>query len=209
MQKKHFVFDLDDTLTNSYDVNQQLFVDTFLPHLPDVDQAYLRDLHFRNRGKSMHLQFEEAGTHLGLKVDAAQLVVENEQLHINSVEKFNSMGTFEATKELLEMLKTSGKLISVCTNRQYGSQKAIFDGNNLTPYFENIISCADEGHEKPDPYCLTQLMAKYHEPKDSYIYFGDSKTDRDFASNAGIDFIIIDQYLNNRKFFKMILQAFF
>jgi HAD superfamily hydrolase (TIGR01549 family) len=196
-------------LTNSYDVNQQLFVDTFLPYLPDVDQKYLRDLHYRSRGMSMHLQFEEAVAHLDLNINASQLVAENEKLHISSVEKFNKMGTFEATKELLEMLKTSGKLISVCTNRQYGSQKAIFDSNNLTQFFENIISCADEGHEKPDPFCLERLIAKYNDPKDSYIYFGDSKTDRDFANNAGIDFIIIDQYLNNRKFFKMILQAFF
>lgn len=29
MKKTHFIFDLDDTLTNSYEFNQQMFVDTF------------------------------------------------------------------------------------------------------------------------------------------------------------------------------------
>jgi HAD superfamily hydrolase (TIGR01549 family) len=209
MKKTHFIFDLDDTLTNSYDVNQQLFVDTFLPHMPEIDQAYVRDVHFRSRGKSMHLQFEEIVNHFGLKLDPLALVKENEILHMNSVEKFNAVGMFDSTKEMLELIQNSGKLISVCTNRQYGSQKMIFEANNMTSYFANIISCADEGHEKPDPYCLLKLIEKYDEPKDSYIYFGDSKTDRDFANNAGIDFLIIDQYLNNRKFFKMILQSFF
>lgn len=102
--KKHFVFDLDDTLTNSYDVNQQLFVDTFVPHVPDIDQVYIRDVHFRNRGKSMHPQFEEIVNHLGLKLDPARLVKENENLHIKSVDKFNGVGTFDSTRELLQMI---------------------------------------------------------------------------------------------------------
>lgn len=207
--KTHFVFDFDDTLTNSYDVNQQLFVDTFISHLPKLDETYLRDLHFRSRGKSMHLQFEEAVKYINLKIDPQKLVEENEKLHIDNADKFNSMNAFESVKELLETVRTKGKKISICTNRQYGSQKIILEKNGLTKYFDNVISCLDEGHEKPDPYCLLKLIEKYDEPKDNYIYFGDSKTDHDFAQNAGIDFIIIDQYLNQKKFFKMVLQAFF
>jgi len=207
--KTHFIFDCDDTLTNSYDVNQQLFVDTFKPHSQKLDEAYLRDLHFKNRGTSMRLQFEEAVRHLGLTVDPVQLVFENEQLHIKNVSQFNNMNAFESVKELLELIKSKGKKITVTTNRQYGSQKIIFDNIGLTSYFDDIISCSDEGHEKPDPYCLLKIIEKYNEPKDNYIYFGDSKTDHDFAQNAGIDFIIIDQYLNQKKFFKMVLQAFF
>ena len=209
MKKTHFIFDLDDTLTNSYEINQQLFVDTFTPHIPDVDQQYLRDLHFRSRGKSMHLQFEEAIEHLGLKLSAVDLVKENEVIHISSADRFLKMDTFESAKDFLDMLVQNGKKISVCTNRQYGSQRKIFEVNQITHYFDNIISCADEGHEKPDPYCLLKLIADYNEPKDSFIYFGDSKTDRDFATNAGIDYLIIDQYLNNRTFYKMILRSFF
>lgn len=207
--KKHFVFDLDDTLTNSYEVNQQLFVDTFIAHWPKADQEYLRNLHFMSRGRSMHLQFEDAVKYLNLDYDPALLVKENEQIHMQNVDKFTKMNTFESARELLDVLRANGKLISVCTNRQYGSQKKIFEANSMTSYFENIISCSDEGHEKPDPYCLIKLMEKYDEPKESYIYFGDSKTDRDFAKGAGVDFLIIDHYLNDRKFYKMVLQSFF
>ncbi len=207
--KKHFVFDLDDTLTNSYEINQQLFVDTFTAIDPKVDEVLLRDMHYRARGTSMHLLFEESVKHLGWSIDPKELVKQNEEMHINSAEKFAQMHTFDAAKELLDALKANGKLISVCTNRQYGSQKKIFELNDMTRYFEHVISCADEGHEKPDPYCLEQLIAKYDEPKESYIYFGDSKTDRDFAKNAGVDFVIIDQYLNDKKFYKMVLASFF
>lgn len=207
--KKHFVFDLDDTLTNSYEINQQLFVDTFTEIDKTVDEAFLRDLHFRSRGTSMGVQFTEAVKHLGWDVDPMELVKKNEDMHIGSADKFAKMHTFDAAKELLDVLKNNGKLISVCTNRQYGSQKRIFELNGMTHYFENIISCSDEGHEKPDPFCLNNLIAKYDEPKDAYIYFGDSKTDRDFAKAAGIDFVIIDHYLNENKFYKMVLESFF
>jgi phosphoglycolate phosphatase len=207
--KTHFIFDLDDTLTSSYDFNQQIFVDTFLPYkseLNEVEEKYLRDLHFQSRGKSMHLQFEEAVKFLNVEVDPLELVKVNEKLHIDNVHK---IGSFESVHELLEMLKSNNKMISICTNRQYGSLMKILNGNNLTKYFENIISCADEGHEKPDPICLLKIIEKYNVPKEEYLYFGDSKTDYEFANNAGIDFVIIDQYLNQKKFFKTILQAFF
>lgn len=208
--KKHFIFDLDDTLTNSYEINQQLFVDTFAEFKNFAEhEQYLRDLHYATRGQSMHLIFESAVKHMELDADPASLVKKNEEMHMNSAEKFAKMHTFDAAKELLDALKNNGKLISVCTNRQYGSSKRIFELNQMSHYFENIISCSDEGHEKPDPYCLEQLIAKYNEPKESYIYFGDSKTDRDFAKGAGIDFVIIDQYLNDKRFYKMVLASFF
>lgn len=206
MKKTHFIFDLDDTLTNSYEFNQQMFVDTFKPYSTNFDEVYVRDLHYRSRGKAMHLQFEEALKHLQITADPMHMVKENEQLHINQV---GGISIFDDVKELLELLKSNNKLISLCTNRQSGSLLQILKNNGLENYFENVISCIDAGYEKPDPYCLNALIEKYTEPKESYLYFGDSKTDHDFAQNAGIDFIIIDQYLNKKKFFKVILQAFF
>ncbi len=206
--KKHFIFDLDDTLTNSYEFNQSMFIQTFAPYVRDLSayKEHLADLHFRSRGKAMHQQFEDAVKHLKIKATPDQLVKENEDLHIKNLKK---IGSFESTEEMLKMLKSNKKLISVCTNRQYGSLHKILKNNNLSTYFENVISCTDEGHEKPDPYCLLKIIKRYKEPKSSFLYFGDSKTDHDFASNAGIDFLIIDQYLNQKKFFKTILQAFF
>jgi len=64
------------------------------------------------------------------------------------------------------------------------------------------------GHEKPDPFCLNQIIQKYDDPKESFVYFGDSKTDKEFAEAAGIDFLIIDNYLNKNNFFKILLQGF-
>lgn len=204
--KKHIVFDFDDTLTNSYGYNQQMFVDTFTMVKKPKDIQFLRDLHFRSRGKAMHLQFEEAINYLKIKADPIELTKINEEIHKASFEKVTM---FEGTEQLLKTLKENNKKISICTNRQYGSLKNILDHNNLTTYFDNIISCKDEGHEKPDPYCLIDLVKKDGLEKDAYVYFGDSRVDYDFAEGAGIDFIIIDQYINKNQLFKILLQAIF
>ncbi len=206
--KKHIVFDLDDTISASYDFNQQMFVDTFLPYVEKLSaehEEFLRNLHFTTRGKAMHLIFEEGLNHIGVKADPYKLVAENEEMH---TQKAAAILCFDGAEDFFRKLKDEGKILSICTNRQYGSTKKILSNSKLEKYFDNIISCSDEGHEKPDPFCLEQLIAKYDFPKEAYIYFGDSRTDHDFATNAGIDSLIIDQYLNKKQFFKAIVNLF-
>lgn len=201
--KKHLIFDVDDTLTNAYELNQQLFVDTFLVHKKDLDQNYLRELHYFSRGTAMHLQFETAIKHLGLSLDPKKLVEENEIIHQNSIDRLTM---FDDVRSFFEQLTKDGKMISLCSNRQYGSLNKIIDKYKIGEFLNNAISCTDEGFEKPDPTCLLQIIEKDGLSKDNYLYFGDSKTDCDFASNAGIDYIIIDHYLNQKKFYKLMLQ---
>lgn len=201
--KKHIIFDVDDTLTNSYELNQQLFVDTFTAHVPDVDQNYLRELHYFSRGTAMRLQFETAVKHLNLQLEPSELVRENELIHTQNVDKLTM---FEDVYPFFEQLKAAGKIISVCTNRQYGSFNKILEQYGIRRFLDNAVSCSDEGFEKPDPTCLLNVIEKSGVSKEDCMYFGDSKTDSEFASNAGIDYMIIDHYLNQKKFYKLILQ---
>ena len=207
MRKKHFVFDVDDTLIDSYAINQQLFVKTFSEHLNlsnlKIDK-YLHELHFRSRGKSMISQFEEAVTYFSLSINPLELVRHNEKLQLNNTIRHR---LFDSVKELFGKLSDQGKKISVCTNRPTKSLLKILKGQDIQKYLTNIISCHDAGHEKPDPYCLNKLIDESGEPKEDFIYFGDSITDYKFAMNAGIDFIIIDYYLN-QKFYKLIVESF-
>jgi HAD superfamily hydrolase (TIGR01549 family) len=206
--KRHFVFDVDDTITDSYDFNQQLFVDVFKPYMdvavPEVDK-YLRDLHFSCRGISMQAQFKEAIDHFALKLDPSILTKDNENLQIK---KIGEVKIFDAVSDVIKTLKNNGAEISVCSNRGRGSLEKVLKKQNLYKYITNIISCVEAGHEKPDPYCLNDVVKKSGLKKKDFIYFGDSKTDYEFASRAGIDFIIVDHYLNNKKFYKLILQSF-
>jgi len=110
---------------------------------------------------------------------------------------------------MLKHFKKRGKIISICSNRDTGSLDIILTHHNLKSYFDNIISCHAVGKDKPDPFCLKELMEKYPDTDLSEtVYFGDSKTDAEFATNAGIDYIIIDHYLNKKLFYQMILESF-
>lgn len=204
--KKHIIFDFDDTISSSYEHNQQLFVDTFLPYKPDIDQDYVRKVHFVNRGRSMEEQFDDVIRKFKLNVPAKQLVEENELLH---QKKANEIKTFDEIEDILKHFRRLGKTISLCTNRAEGSLRIILENNKLTQYFSNIISCKDAGHEKPDPYCLLELLKKYPDISHAeVVYFGDSKTDAEFAQNAGIDYLVIDHYLNKKQFYTLALGSF-
>jgi HAD superfamily hydrolase (TIGR01549 family) len=185
-----------------------MFVNTFSPYLDTADPAtdrYLRQLHYLSRGSSMETQFEEAINHFSLNLKALELVRLNESLHISHVDQIK---TFTAVTDIIKKLKSTGKHVSICTNRQTDSLQKILKNNGLESYFTHIISCTDAGHTKPDPYCLLELIQKSGHPKEEFIYFGDSKTDYEFARNAQIDFIIIDHYLNQKKFYQMIIESF-
>lgn len=206
--KQHFLFDLDDTLTDSYQFNQQTFVDVFAPYLDlsnsDAEQ-YLRELHFSSRGKSMIWQFEEAVAHFSLNVNPDDLLKADEQLQLANA---HNMPIFDAVEDVIKVLKKKGRQVSLLSNRQYSSLNKILTTHHLEDYLTYAISCSDEGHEKPDPHCLNKLITESGQPKENFIYFGDSKTDHDFAMAAGIDFVIIDHYLNQKKFYKLLVESF-
>jgi len=208
MKKKHFIFDVDDTLIDSYGLNQQLFVETFSGYLSLSNheiERYLQELHFRSRGTSMLSQFQEAVTYFSLSIDPLKLVCQNEKLQIKNSKR---VSLFDSVRELFAKLSSQGRKISVCTNRPTESLLKILKGQGVQKYLTNIISCHDAGHEKPDPFCLNKLIKESGERKADFIYFGDSITDYKFAVNAGIDFIIIDYYLNQKKFYKLIVESF-
>jgi phosphoglycolate phosphatase-like HAD superfamily hydrolase len=185
-----------------------MFVDTFKPYLDLRNkkiQKYLRELHFKSRGTAMHLQFAEAVKNFSLTQDPEKLVDENENLHIDNIDQIT---IFDSTPIFFQKLKKKGRTISICTNRQVGSMSKILENNKLVTKIDNVVSCIDVGHEKPDPYCLLDLIKRSGIPKDKTIYFGDSKTDFEFAKNANVDFIIIDHYMNQKRFYTMILETF-
>ena len=139
-------------------------------------------------------------------MSAKQLVVQNEAIHLR---KASEVKVFDSFVETVLYFKKLGKILSICSNRGVKSLNVILEKNGINQYFDNIISCSDVGHDKPDPYCLVKLMTKYPEIKvEETIYFGDSKTDADFATNAGVDYLVIDHYLNKKQFYSMILSAF-
>jgi phosphoglycolate phosphatase len=206
--KKHFVFDLDGTSADSYKFNQDSFVEAFAPYLDiknKVIENYIRELNLQSKGTPMLSRFEKAIKHFSINVDSEQMAKENEKLQ---AERSHEILLFHGVETILKLLKQQKREVSICTNRDGKSTEAILRNNNVFSYFTNVISCPDEGHSKPDPYCLNKIIEESNASEKDFIYFGDSKEDYEFAKAAGVDFIIIDHYLNEKKFYKMIIESF-
>jgi phosphoglycolate phosphatase len=203
IKKTYFVFDLDDTLVDSYEYNQQMFVDTFAPYLGgslNENEKYLRELHFESKGKSMFEQFDKAINNLELNTTPEQLVKENENLHKRCI---TTISLFASVVDVIKSLRARGADIAILSNRQTESLNKLIEKEKIKSSLTKVVSCTDEGYEKPDPYCLNMLVMESGKDKSEFLYFGDSKTDAEFANAAGIDCIIVDQYVNNKSFFKI------
>lgn len=204
--KKHIIFDFDDTLSSSYNLNQQIFYETLLSFSDNIDEAYVRNYHKTAVGLSMYELFDHIVKRYGLNKPTKELVEENERLN---KARSDETSMLEGVEELLIHFKKHGKVLSICSNRDKTSLELILAKHNLIKYFDDVISCADVGHQKPDPFCLTNLLKKYpHISSEETIYFGDSKTDEEFATNANIDCLVVDQYLNRKKFYALLLGIF-
>ncbi len=206
MPKKHFVFDFDDTIASSADYNQDIFVETFSRHQPDINEQVIREIHRARRGTDMLSQFQLVIATLELKLNAATLLKQNEVLQR---QRYKNISIFAGVPTLFNRLQKNGKTVSVCSNRDLKSLELVLQNHDILDELDMVVSCHDAGFEKPNPQGLLDIMSELGGEKEEYIYFGDNLTDHEFARNAGIDVVIVDHYLNDEKFYQMMVAAFF
>ena len=203
--KKHFVFDLDDTLIDGRLFCGESMARAITQLEPHVNAKLVVDFHESVRGATIEDLFKMAIEEFGLKSKLEDLL----QLDANiQMKEFPRMKLFDGVVDILKFLKESGKTLHVCTNRTMKTLEPILQGHVIKEYFEKIVSCADLGYKKPNPKCLLDIVSRYGGDKRDFIYFGDSEVDSEFAKNAGIEFIIFDQYLNNKNLFKKLINMF-
>lgn len=205
MNKKVIVFDLDDTLVNGQAFCGEVMVRTITKYHNNINRNDILDHHESIRGRTILDLYQSAKIKFGLSTSVDELLKADLEITLNEC---NLIKPFEGVKETLSILKAMGKKLFVCTNRKSDSLNAILKENKLFEYFDDVISCVEAGHEKPDPKCLNDLINRLNLPKSNFLYFGDSEKDFEFAQNAGVDHLIIDQYLNNGKLFQNLNSSF-
>ena len=203
--KQFFIFDFDDTLVDSRDFCSQGIARTINKFEPEIKAELIMAIHENSRGLTIEDIYKLLIQELNLKTDLELLLAEDKRIQI---EESGAIKAFSGVKDILAFLKNKGKKLHICTNRQKVSLIPILKNNQLIDYFDSVISCFDQGFKKPNPTCLEKIIEDSGRGRSEFIYFGDSQVDRDFATNAGIEFIIFDQYLNNRDLFKKLLNMF-
>ena len=203
--KRHFVFDMDDTLIDGRQFCGESMARVITKFRPDIKSQLVVDFHEVIRGATVTDLYLKAIAEFDLKEKVEDLVKLDQEIQTGECTQIK---LFDGVVEILEFLKSNGKTLHVCTNRTMKTLKPILEHHNLTKYFDQIISCVDLGFKKPDPTCMNNIINNYGLNKDEFIYFGDSEVDRDFAKNAQIEFVIFDQYLNDKNLFKKLINMF-
>ena len=207
--KKHFVFDLDDTLVDGRLFCGETIARSLAKLIPDVNKDLVVTIHDNIRGAAVpdlyKQTIEQMNLKLDIKKDLKNLLKYDAEIQIKEIHRLK---IFDGVIDIFEFLLSKGKILHMCTNRPLSSLIPALKFNKITKYFDTIVSCLDEGHKKPDPKCLLDIIQKSGDTKEDFIYFGDSEIDCQFARNGGIDFIIFDQYLNEKNLFKKLINMF-
>ncbi|NTV79676.1 MAG: HAD family hydrolase [Clostridiales bacterium] len=176
---------------------------------PSADFEMICDIHDSIKGLAIEDLYLYITKKMGIKInpqkDMEYFLRRDFEIQRDNADK---MVIFDGVVEILEFLKSSGKKVYICTNRKKELLLNMLDANNIAGYFDEVISCADVGYKKPNPYCLVDLAKRSGLDISEFIYFGDSEVDSQFAQNANIDHIIFDQYMNNKNLFKKLVNMF-
>ena len=175
---KLLVFDWDGTLMDS----AGLIVSSL--------QAACRDL-------NLAIPSDEKARHvigLGLK-DALDYLLPNLQPddHDALVTRYRSnflaadatLPLFEGAENAIKDLYNQGFLLAVATGKsRHGLNRALAQ-SGLTDFF-HYTRCADEGHSKPHPGMLQEIMRELAVGAEVTLMIGDTSHDLQMASNAGV-----------------------
>jgi phosphoglycolate phosphatase len=207
--KNHFVFDLDDTLVDGRQFCGETIARSFEKIIPDVDKELVISMHENIRGIAIPDLYREIAKELKLDIDIdkelEELLRVDAEIQTSEIERLK---IFDGVIDIFDFLKSNNKKIHMCTNRPQSSLIHALKFNKIEKYFDTVVSCLDEGYKKPDPKCLNDIIKESGDKNEEFIYFGDSEVDRDLAKNAAIDFIIFDQYLNEKNLFKKLINMF-
>jgi len=87
--------------------------------------------------------------------------------------------------EILEYLKQNGVRHFVFTHRGNSTQE-VLENLELYDFFDEIITGKDGFARKPDPSAINYLVAKYGLDREKTFYVGDRTIDMECANNAGV-----------------------
>jgi HAD superfamily hydrolase (TIGR01549 family) len=100
---------------------------------------------------------------------------------------------YEETKDVLEKLKQSHKLVLISNTDQMAVNN-VLTKFNLTPYFDEIILSCEMGNLKTDPEMYQYIFKKLNTTPGECIAVGDSiQTDIAAATNANVEAYLIDR----------------
>lgn len=182
-RKKLVIFDLDGTLINSVaDLGQATNHALQLHGFPMHDLSKYN--YFVGNGvtklieRALPEQFRDAATIEKVKSDFLDYYMRH---------KTDLTRPYDGIPELLHALQEKGVKIAVASNKFIAGTQALVKG-----FFPDIDFCAVLGQRegvpiKPDPYIANEALQLAGVDRGDCLYVGDTATDMQTASNAGLE----------------------
>lgn len=175
MQQKHWVFDLDGTLVDSFSHYFNFLAEVFERH----GLAFKDELRLPAITHHLPTFFE---THLGPQAVQAAL----DELQSRSNDDAQRISPFSGAKELVSKLREQGDRIAVWTNRDLTSATLILQSTGLDRYVELCVSGTCTAERKPHPEGLLKIMNTFGARPENVVMIGDHEYDVQAGRSAGV-----------------------
>ncbi len=172
-----FIWDLDGTLLDSYDVMTRCLRDALAELGAAEDYGSIRRRILQSTVSTYLTEAAERN-----KVSREALFRAYVRL---SAERVDDIPAMEHAAETLSALRDLGAVSFVFTHRG-SSARQVLERLGLSGFFTEIIDGNDGFPRKPDPTALLYLCGKYSLDRARCYYVGDRTLDGDCAANAGI-----------------------
>ena len=178
---KAFIWDLDGTLLDSYDVIVNSLYQIYKEKGFSIDkQEILHDV--INESVSYFIKKMEA--RFGVPFDDLK-----DRYSIISHNAKNNIKAMPHSKEILEFIKNNNIPNFVFTHRGVTTE-SVLKNIGLYEYFDEIVTSTDGFERKPSPAGINYFIEKYHLDKNNTYYIGDRPIDIKCANNAHIKSIM-------------------
>ncbi|GAB2027588.1 HAD-IA family hydrolase [Lactovum odontotermitis] len=171
-----FIWDLDGTLIDSYDVFVKALAATFSDYGWDFDSQAAR---------AYILKYS---THQFLKEQPVPFDEIHDKFASYSAKWNSEIKLMDGAREVLDWTQRQGIRNFLITHKGNNAFD-LLEQLKVGYYFEEVITGETGFARKPNPQSADFLIEKHHLDRTSTYYLGDRPLDIDFAHNAGISSI--------------------
>lgn len=173
---KYFIFDVDGTLLNSAEVDQQCL------------QQMLRERGVERTLEELRPSFGKPGMKtlawLGITGEEAERAMDRwEGL---TQERIEEVRAFEGVADMLKALHARGCRCGIVTSRTHYQYEYGFSPLGLDSLFDAVICMEDAPRTKPAPDPLLECLRRMGGEPGEAVYVGDSEGDMKCAAAAGV-----------------------
>jgi HAD superfamily hydrolase (TIGR01509 family) len=172
---RHWIFDLDGTLIDSFPLYRSVISGVALDLQIDLTSEAWSDLPHLILPKFLEKYFP-----------AKDYAIAFNMIIDGNIARQNEVEVYTGVLEILAHLKNTGCAVSLCTARELRTAKGILQAKNLEQYFGQIITRDCVPNTKPHPEGIQRLMSSTATAAHETLMVGDHRMDLEAAKAAGV-----------------------